>query len=228
MKKILVNCNSNTSQNFNSSFTFIKITSALLFCVIFTLGLINPNIANAQGFGNLTKEHQQFHKFVGEWNQISSFSDLEGKKTQTKGRIVGSVLLSGTLLELKGLQGNQQIITESLIYIGYDQSIEKYYLHGYDRNGGIPNTYLGDYDKNTNKYRFETYMVDVKKGKILSTFEIWFEREDKFIYKVTIHDPGKPIIIAEVANIKVENNSKDENSIENSNKNSKTKQKLKK
>lgn len=211
MKNILVNCENKKCLGKNINSKIKNINFIILFCLILPLFNITSNVSKAQGFGNLTREHQEFHKFVGEWGQISSFTNLEGKKTQTKGKVVGNVILSGTLLELKGIQGNQQIVTESLMYIGYDQSIEKFYLHGYDRNGGIPNTYLGVYDKNTNRYIFETYMVDVKKGKILSTFEIWFEREDKFIYKVTIHDPEKPIVIAEVANIKVESNKKDEN-----------------
>lgn len=204
MKKTIVDYNNQNSNKIN----YIKINFILLFVICF--GLLNNN-ANSQIFGNLTEEHQQFQKFVGEWNQISSLTNLEGKKSQTKGKIVCNIILSGTLLELKGLQGNQEMITESLMYIGYDKSIEKFYLHGYDRNGGIPNTYLGTFNKNTNKYLFETYMIDEKKGKILSTFEIWFERDDKFIYKATIHDPDKPIVIMEVANLKAYNSSKDNN-----------------
>lgn len=155
------------------------------------------------------KEHDLLHNFTGEWYQIGNYTNSEGKSTSAKGTIKGEVILGGAICKLQSLQANTISLNESMILIGYDKSLQKYFFHGYDREGNLPSTYLGDFDKTNKKINFETYMIDMKGNKIRSTLELWFEREDKFMYKITVFEVDKKTVIAEVANIKVTDKTND-------------------
>ena len=158
----------------------------------------------AQFFSSeIGKEHDLLHKFTGEWYQIGNYTNPEGKSTTAKGTIKGDVILGGSICRLQSLQANTISLNESMILIGYDNALKKYFFQGYDREGNLPSTYLGEYDKVAQKINFETYMIDAKGNKIRAALDLWFEREDKFIYKITVFEVDKKTVIAEVANIKV-------------------------
>lgn len=181
-----------------------------VFAIVFSL-TITQNFAFAQLFNDKTgKEHEVLQKFIGNWYQLAAYTTMDGKVTNAKGSIKGEVVLGGSILKLQSGQTNTISVNENLIIIGYDSNLKKYYFQAFDREGNLPSTYLGAYDKNNKKFQFETFMLDENGNKLLSVLELWFEREDKFIYKVTVKESDKQTVIAEVANVKVieENNEK--------------------
>ena len=180
---------------------FVYSTSLILMCFF---NLLFTNNLNAQLFNQgVIKEHEILQKFNGEWYQVANYTATDGKSTTAKGTITGEVLLSGTICKLQSIQGNKISVNESLIIFGYDKNLKQYYFQGYDRDGNIPTTFIGDYDPKSQRFNLETFMVDDKGNKLLTLLELWFERDDKFIYKITVNERDKKTVIAEVANIKV-------------------------
>lgn len=185
-----------------SNTVFSKI---VLLVIAFTLLLtISQQSAYCQLFNDKTgKEHEVLQKFIGNWYQLAAYTTMDGKVTNAKGSIKGEVVLGGSILKLQSGQTNTISINENLIIIGYDSNLKKYFFQAFDREGNLPSTYLGAYDKNSKKFQFETFMLDENGNKLLSVLELWFERDDKFIYKVTVKESDKQTVIAEVANVKV-------------------------
>lgn len=172
--------------------------------LLFVFNFLFTNNLNAQLFNQgVIKEHEILQKFSGEWYQVANYTATDGKSTTAKGTITGEILLSGTICKLQSIQGNKISVNESLIIFGYDKNLKQYYFQGYDRDGNIPTTFIGDYDPKSQRFNLETFMVDDKGNKLLTLLELWFERDDKFIYKITVNERDKKTVIAEVANIKV-------------------------
>lgn len=185
----------------------LSIKSLLTFLSVFLI-CISTQISQtqAQFYNNDVGNKQEvLQKFVGQWYQLGYYSTLEGQTTTSKGTTNGEVIFSGSVAKLQSIQGNQISVNESLILLGFDSNIGKYYLQGYDRSGNLPTTFLGDYDNKSQKFTFETMMLDEDGNKVPATLELWFERDDKFIYKTTISEHNKKTVISEIANMKVEN-----------------------
>lgn len=152
---------------------------------------------------HLKPEHSYLGQFIGEWNQIYEFFP-GGKAQPSFGRGVSVVksIMNGVNIEFHSKVKYELGEVENILIIGFDDTQKKYFMLSYDSTGEMPYTALGDYDREKNVFTFKGKREFGNSGLVELRTVIYWDREDKFIYKVFVHNGVKEVNTITIAYVK--------------------------
>ena len=152
---------------------------------------------------HLRPEHSYLGQFIGEWNQIYQF--LPGGKAKPsfgRGEAVVTEIMNGVNIQFHSKVKYELGEVESIMIIGYDDTKKKYFLLTYDSTGERPYTAFGDYDREKNIFTFKGKREFGNAGVMDLRTEISWDREDKFLYKIFMHNGLKEVNTITIAFVK--------------------------